>query len=98
MRYLTKYRLITFLYFLLLFIIIEISIYIFNVDNFYLRIVIILPFVLLLQRPYYNILSKMAQKKMKLFENTCKIEDIEDYNQFTGVRYRRIFSKQRRYR
>lgn len=98
MKYYTKYRFITFLYFLLLFAIIEISISIFNVDSFYIRILIILPFVLVLQKPYENILNTMSQKKTKTFEKSCKVIDIEDYVRFVGLRSKRIYSKPRRYK
>lgn len=98
MKHYTKYRIITFLYFLVLFAIIEMSISIFNVQSFYLRVAIIFPFVLILQRPYDRILNTMAQNKMKNFETTCMIKDLEDYNEFISLRSKRIFGSQRRYR
>lgn len=74
------------------------TITIFNIDSFYMGIVVILPFVLFFQRPYNRILDTMAQRVLIKFEHSCLIEDIEDYHSFVGLRYKRIFTKNRRFK
>jgi len=93
-----KYRLITFLFFLILITLVEITITVFNINSFYLGIVVILPFVLFFQKPYLRILDTMAQRVLIQFENSCLISDIEDYHNFVGLRYKRIFTKNRRFK
>ncbi len=98
MKYYTKYRIVTFIYFIILFTTIEIILSIFNIDNFYIGILIIFPFVLFLYGPYYRVLNNMAKKVLKTFETSCLIEDIADYNMFIELRFKRIFTKQKRYK
>lgn len=98
MKHYTKYRIITFFYFLILFALIQMSISIFNVESFYISLLIIFPFVYFLQGPYQRVLDTMAKKSLKTFETSCLIEDIADYHEFIGLRFKRILTKQRRYK
>lgn len=98
MKHYTKYRLITFFYFLILFTFIQMSISIFNVQSIYINLLIIFLYVYFLQGPYERVLNTMAQKALKTFETSCLIEDISDYHEFIGLRFKRILTKQRRYK
>ena len=98
MKHYNKYRLITFLFFLILITLVEMIISIFNINSFYMGLVVIFPLVLFFQKPYERVLDTMAEKVIKKFENSCLIEDIDDYHEFIGLRYKRIFTKNRRYK
>ncbi len=98
MIFYNKYRLITFLYFLILITLVEIIIIAFNIDSFYKGIVVILPLVLIFRRPYERVLDTMAHKVLQKFETSCLIGDVADYREFNGLRYNSIFTKNRRHK
>lgn len=97
MKYYTKFRLITFLYILIAYVLIQFSISAFKITDFYIMVVIAFAIVFLLRKNYYKTIGGMAQKKMNVFVNSCKVSDLEDYNKFIGLRSKRILNKKRKY-
>lgn len=98
LKYYTKFRLITFLFFLILFALVEITMTMFTIDSFYIGIVVIFVFVLFFQKSYVRVLDTMARKVLLKFETSCLIEDISDYHQFLEKRYKRIYTKNMRFK
>lgn len=61
-------------------------------------IVIILPLILVFRGPYERILDTMSHKVLEKFETSCLIEDVEDFHEFLGLRYKRIIAKNRKHK
>jgi len=97
MKYYTKYRLLTFIYILIAYTLIQFTINAFNITDIYLIILVGFVFIFILRKYHRKTIDGMAHKKMKTFVNSCKVSDLEDYNKFIGLRSKRILNKKRRF-
>lgn len=97
LKHTTKYLIFTFISLLILFTLIELTYNAFNLDGFYFRLFMIPPYLFVLRGPYDKVLKTMALTKLRKYEETCKIEDFEDYVSFVGKRYKRVFARKNRF-